>query len=392
MGAFGPQLNNVGREFKLNGYVMSDGKDPIPIAGMLQASFTHTGADQPGGAARDFGPNDNPAIDQVSLFYAGRITEVMGAFVQVTYDGIAKQLAWDNLDIRYARKTELVGKPLIAGLTINNNPTVQDLWNSTPAWGFPFEASSLAPAPAASTIIDGGLSQVVLGGGGYALWNDLIYAEADVYKGLGRGIRNALGVVPVSGTNSVDGVIPYWRIALQHNFGDHYLELGSFGLTANIFPGGDQSTGRSDNLIDTALDATYLYSDDGRHTVTGYVTYIHERQTLDASSLLLGANAHDTLSTFRINGSYSYKNTYTVSAQRFQTSGTSDTALYGGSPDTAGWNLELAYVPSGKPGIALPYDFNARLSLQYTFYDRFDGARSRASDNNTLFLMLWLAR
>jgi hypothetical protein len=54
----------------------------------------------------------------------------------------------------------------------------------------------------------------VLGGGGYALWNDLIYAEADVYKGLGRGIRNALGVVPVSGTNSVDGVIPYWRIAL----------------------------------------------------------------------------------------------------------------------------------------------------------------------------------
>jgi hypothetical protein len=141
-----------------------------------------------------------------------------------------------------------------------------------------------------------------------------------------------------------------------------------------------------------AVDATYLYSGSGDHIVTGYVTYIHERQTLDASSLLLGANAHDTLSTFRINGSYSYTNTYTVSAQRFQTSGTSDTALYGGSPDTIGWNRELAYVPSGKPGIALPYDFNVRLSLQYTFYDRFDGARDRASDNNTLFLMLWLAR
>jgi hypothetical protein len=391
VGAFGPQLTNVGREFKLNGYVMNDGKDPIPIAGMLQASFTHTGADQPGGAARDFSPNDNPAIDQVSLFYAGRITESMGAFVQVTYNGIAKQLAWDNLDIRYAQKYQLADKPLIAGLTINNNPTVQDLWNSTPAWGFPFESSSLAPTPLASTTIDGGLSQVVLGGGGYVLWNDLIYAEADIYKGLGRDIRNALGVTPVSGTNSVDGVIPYWRIALQHDFGDHYLELGSFGLSANIFPGGDQSTGRFDNVIDTAVDATYLYNGGGDHIVTGYVTYIHEHQTLDASTLLLGANAHDTLSTFRINGSYSYKNTYTLSAQRFETSGTADEALYGGSPNTAGWNLELAYVPSGKPGISLPYDFNARLSLQYTLYDKFDGARFRASDNNTLFLMLWLA-
>jgi hypothetical protein len=330
VGAFGPQLTNVGREFKLNGYVMSDGKDPIPIAGMLQASFTRTGADQPGGAARDFGPNDNPAIDQVSLFYAGRITEAVGAFVQVTYDGIAKQLAWDNLDIRYARKFQLAGEPLTAGLTINNNPTVQDLWNSTPAWGFPFEASKLAPTPLASTIIDGGLSQVVLGGGGYVLWNDLIYAEADIYKGLGRDIRNALGVTPVSGTNSVDGVIPYWRIALQHNFGAHYLELGGFGLSANIFPGGDQSTGHSDNVIDTAVDATYLYSGGGDHTVTGYVTYIHERQTLDASTLLLGANAHDALSTFRINGSYSYQNTYTLSAQRFETSGTADQAARAG--------------------------------------------------------------
>src|SRR6202035_843959 len=117
----------LGREFKLNGYVWNDGKDDsVPIAGMLQTSFTHTNANQSGGAAPGFGPNDNPAIDQVSLFYAGRITDTMGAFAQVTYDGIAKQFHWDNLDIRYATKTELAGQPLIAGLTINNNPTVQD--------------------------------------------------------------------------------------------------------------------------------------------------------------------------------------------------------------------------------------------------------------------------
>ncbi len=392
VGAFGPQLTQYGRKFKLNGYVWNDGHDHVALAAMLQASLTHTSADQQGGAGPGFAPNNNAAIDQISLFYGGRIADALGAFVQVTYDGIAKQLAWDNLDVRYAQTGKLAGKPIVLGLTVNNNPTVQDLWNSTPAWGFPFEASALAPSPLAGTMIDGGLSQAVLGGGGYALWNDFVYAEADVYKGLGRDVRNALGVVPVSGTNSFAGVIPYWRVALQHDFGDHYLELGTFGLSTDVFPGGDESAHRTDHVIDTAVDATYLYNGGGDHIVTGYVTYIHESQSLDASHLLLGTNAHDSLSTFRINGSYSYKNTYTFSAQRFATSGTADKALYGGNPDSSGWNLELAYVPSGKAGSWFPDDFNARLSLQYTLYDKFNGTGFRASNNNTLYLVLWLAR
>src|SRR5215469_18203908 len=64
VGAFGPQLTQFGREFKMNGFVWNDGKSHVPLAGMLQASFTHTSADQAGGAAPGFAPNDNPAIDQ----------------------------------------------------------------------------------------------------------------------------------------------------------------------------------------------------------------------------------------------------------------------------------------------------------------------------------------
>jgi hypothetical protein len=392
VGAFGPQLTQYGREFKLNGYVWNDGRDGhVPLAAMLQSSFTHTNADQPGGAAPGFAPNDNLAVDQVSLFYGGQVSGNVGAFAQVTYDGLAKQLTWDNLDIRYAQSVQLYGKPFLFGVTVNNNPTVQDVWNSTPAWGFPFAASGLAPSPAAASLIDGGLAQTVLGAGAYALWNNLVYAEADVYKGLGRDVRNALGTVPVSGSNSVDGVIPYWRLALQHDFGSHYLELGTFGLNGDLFPAGEAPSGQSDRFTDLALDATYLYSGSADHTFTGYVTYIHENQSLSASHLAFGTNISDRLDTLRVNGSYSYQNTWTLSAQQFRTNGTPDATLYGGSPDSAGWVGEIAYVPSGKPGSWFPDWLNARLSVQYTGYSRFNGSSSHAADNNTLFVLLWLA-
>ncbi|HEY5048359.1 MAG TPA: hypothetical protein VII49_10085 [Rhizomicrobium sp.] len=391
VGAFGPQLTQFGRQFKLNGYVWNDGGSHVPLAAMLQASLTHTNADQPGGAAPGFAPNNNLAVDQASIFYGGAIAGNAGAFVQITYDGIGKQLTWDNADIRYAGTTQFDGKSLLLGITINNNPTVQDSWNSTPAWGFPFAASALAPAPAAATLVDGGLAQSVLGVGGYALWDDLVYAEADVYRGLGRDVRNALGTVPVSGSDSYDGAIPYWRIALEHDFGSHYLELGTFGLSTDKAPGGNNATGLTDHVTDTALDATYLYSGSPDNIVTGYLTYIRENEALDASRVLLGSNAHDTLSAFRINGSYSFQNTFTVSGQRFETSGTSDAALYGGSPNSSGWTAEIAYVPSSHAKSWFPEGINVRLSLQYNAYDEFDGTSAHASDNNTLYLLLWLA-
>lgn len=390
VGAFGPQLTQYGREFKMNGYVWNDGKEHVPLAAMLQASLTHNSQDQPGGAAPGFAANDNPAIDQVSLFASGRITDQIGSFAQFTYDGIRKQLHWDNLDLRYAQNGQLLGKPVLLGLSVNNNPTVQDAWNSVPAWGFPFAASSLAFKPGAATLADGGLAQSVLGLGGYALWDDALYVEADAYKGLGRDLRNALGTVPVSGSNSY-GVIPYWRAALQHDFGEHYLEVGTFGLHSDVAVGGNDSLGRFDHLTDVAFDATYNYNGDADYIVTGYLTYIHEYQSLDESSVLLGSNRNDALETLRINGSYSYQNTYTLSGQYFQTTGTSDSALYGGSPNSRGWNWELAYVPSGKPGSWFPTWFNARLSLQYTLYDEFDGTSRGSANHNTLYLLLWLA-
>ncbi len=153
----------------------------------------------------------------------------------------------------------------------------------------------------------------------------------------------------------------------------------------------NNSTRRADQFTDVALDATWLYSGDPDYTITGYLTYIHEAQRLRASSILSGTNAADFLDTFRTNGSLSWHNTVTLSSQYFQTGGSADTALFGGRPGGAGWIGEIAYVPGGKEDSVFPNWLNLRLSLQYTAYTDFNGSRLHASDNNTLFLLLWIA-
>ena len=81
-----------------------------PFAVMLQApTYTHTEAGQEGGAAPHFGPNNNFAFQQASLFTGGRITDNLGAFIQGTYDGVSRRFGWDNTDVRYANSLKVGG-------------------------------------------------------------------------------------------------------------------------------------------------------------------------------------------------------------------------------------------------------------------------------------------
>jgi hypothetical protein len=182
-----PQLTPFGRTFKLNGYTLtglqtigqpgdSAGKEslklsPIPgIAAMVVSSFTATNKTLPGTQ------NGTAAYpEQFSLFAAGEITPNIGAFTQFTYAAVDGTFGVDNLDIRYANHRQVKDRDLIYGVTLNNNPTVQDIWNTVPAWGFPFMSSSTAPSSIASTLIDGGLGQQVLGLGAYSLYDNLLY-------------------------------------------------------------------------------------------------------------------------------------------------------------------------------------------------------------------------
>lgn len=401
VGAFGPQLKPYGRDFKLYGYVASDGSTGHfpPLTLLAQTSFTHTQENQTTSPAPNtrFGTdksNNNLELNQANLIYAGRITPDIGAFFDfTTYDGVADRLGWDYLDIRSAHSGFLFGKPYVVGLTVNNQPTVQDLWNSTPAWGFPFDTSPVAPTPSAATLLDGALSQMVLGEGIYSMWDRWVFLEFDLYEELNKTSLSTLGV-PTEGIDKYDGVMPYWRVALQHAIDEnHYLEIGTYGMSAYSFPGGNETTGMTDHKTDVAFDATYQWAIAPDHYLSAHSTYIHEKLDLGASSLLAGSNPTDTLNTFRADASYSYKDTLIPTVQYFQTWGSVDSAYWGttnGNPDNAGYVVELAYVPFGKEDSVIHFA-NARLSLQYTAYTKFDGTSSHASDNNTLMLHLWFA-
>src|SRR5438477_3393529 len=128
VGAFGPQLTPTARTFKLGGYTLRTNWDAVPLALMAVGSFVHTTTDQVAPPAKDFAANDNVALDQLSLFLAGGAGEHFGGFSQFTYDGIAKSFGWDNLDLRTVTTGKLFGADTTFGLSLNNNPGVQDVW------------------------------------------------------------------------------------------------------------------------------------------------------------------------------------------------------------------------------------------------------------------------
>jgi len=398
IGAFGPQLTPYGRDFKLHGYTASDGKDHgLPLALTTQTSFTHTMQPQPGGAAPGFRDNDNFAFDQLSLYYAGQIAPKLGGFIELNYDGVAQQAALNNVDIRYAREGQVFGQDVLWGITVNNNPTVQDPWNSTPAWGFPYNRSALAPTPAASTLVDGGLGQRVAGVGVYSLWNDFLYLESDVYRGLNAPTLKALGQVPDDGDQTT-AFIPYARVALIKDWEKHHAEIGAYALASSVVPGGGQTLGFGVRKTDMAFDATYQFiTDPAKVTsdrLSAHATYIHETAKSAFDGLALtGALPDHWLDTFRADVSYSFAATVTPSVQYFHTIGTADANYWStlnGSPNSDGMIVEVAYVPWGKPDSPFP-NVNVRLAAQYINYFSFDGSYANASRNNHFYFSLWTA-
>jgi hypothetical protein len=397
-----PELTPFGRAFKLNGYVFSkSGKEyeyPPPIAAMVQASYT----EQRGLSNRIDPFDDSPNAkfnlpQQASLFYAGKIYDKLGAFAQLTYDGVGNSFALDNTDIRYANNFVLAGNNLTYGVTVNNNPTVQDVWNTTPAFGYPYATSAVAITPAAATIIDGTLAQQVGGLGVYAVWHTWVYGEIALYRSNNKGITRPLG----AGTSTdmvVDDAAPYWRVALAHHWGRQSLSLGTYGLVAKIFPGG-ATNGPTDKFTDIAFDAQYQYIG-AKHLFSVATTWIHEKQDWNASFPLGNtANPSDKLDTFRINANYYYRSSWGTlggTVSHFSTTGDKDTGLYApasvtgsvtGSPDSRGFILQADYVLKDR----------YKLALQYIIYDKFNGATTNydgsdrnASDNNTFYLLAWL--
>ena len=403
VGGFGPQLTPFGRNFKLNGYTLRS-QDNVPLAVMEVASYLRTQkAQNPPPAG--FAANDNWALDQISLFFAGGFGQNFGAFVQGTYDGVASAWHWDQLDLRAVDNVKLGKTDVTLGATLNNNPTVQDAWNTLPAWGYPYTNSTLAPAPAAQPILNGALAQETLGLSGYALIDKSVYLEGGAYWSPSANVLSSLGVDPAA-LGSIRGAAPYGRIAIQRDVGPGTLQAGAFAFQAEIFPGLDHTTGFTDRYTDSGVDGSYIATFASGDVAAANLRYVVERQRLDATCTLDGAPlagcADNTLRDFRVDASYYYRKRYGLTVQYFDTTGSANPVIYAGNrtfkPDSAGVTLQLDTTLFPNSNSPLGPRFNARLGTQYTAYTQFDGAGrnfdgggANARDNNTFRLFLWVA-
>lgn len=424
-----PELNHFGRMFKANGYTLDNlrqvrdidtRKQQLlslstlpPLAVMIQVSETWINQALPDGTGIPARSQSSTVgfPQQLSLFYAGKVASHVGAMIQITYANDSGTIGMDNTDLRYANLLPLPDdRALVYGLSLNNNPTVQDLWNSTPAWSFPYASSNASVSPLAATQIDGTLAQQVAGLSAYAMWNESLYGEIGVYHSAQQGVTNPItgGAGPLDGTasNVIDGAAPYARLAYEHQWQRHDLEVGAYGGQFRLFPGGGSTaapaslSGLVNQFNDIAEDLQYQFIGED-HIVTLAATHIHESMHLNASFATgTSANPSDQLNTTRIAASYYLGRRYGATVSHFATTGSADAALYpsgsapgvvtsaSGSPDTTGWMLELNYLPW----------LNTKLSLQYTRYDRFnggtvnyDGFGRNAGANDTAYLLLWLA-
>jgi hypothetical protein len=298
----------------------------------------------------------------------------------------------------------LGGTDAVVGLSLNNNPTVQDLWNTTSAWGFPYISSPLLPSPTAGTLIEGGLAQTVLGATAYTMIHKHLYLEAGVYRDLGNRWLSNLGLGP-DASPRMKGVAPYWRLAYQVDRDPQYFSLGTFGLRGRFQP--DPTVPDEDRFTDIGFDGVYQYTAQD-YSFTLQTSYIHETQDVTATFNAGGSdNARNHLNTFRMDSTFVYRQTWGITGGIFDVQGSTDATLYSpgevsgsanGSPDSRGYIVQLDYVPFGKMmSWGSPW-VNLRVGVQYTGYTKFnggvsnyDGSGRSARQNNSVFVFYWVA-
>ena len=367
-----PELNSFGRTFKLNGYTLTgitqvEAKSSAaasglqfnqipPLSAMLQVSATYS---------KNQDPTSQVSLpDQLSFFFAGEISPNMGSFIQITMEQ-GSGFSMDNTDIRYANHAGNV----TYGVTLNNSPTVQDVWNSTPVWGYPFTHG----ADITNTLVAGGLAQNVAGLGGYADWGNGVYTELSFYRDTnpfdapsGATLPNQ---PPGTGQVRIHGMAPYGRVAWGKTFGSgDYLMVGAYGMHTVLAQDGDYG-GPQDTYNDAAIDAQYEHPLANSNMISVHATYTNEDQTLD-----LSGGGSPNLKTTRVDGIYHWG--YHATATLAYATNSSDNIDY---EDTA-WTGQFSYLPWQ----------NTKFTLQYVAYTKVAGTTNDASNNNTILAQAWL--
>ncbi len=363
-----PKLTPFGRAFKLNGYTLTGLKqieakpsesapglkvnEIAPMSAMLQASMTNVS---------NPGTNQNNYLtfpSSLSLYYAGAISAHTGAFVQVTMDDAMSSFGFDMADLRWAK----TNGGLTYGVTLDNMPGMEDLWNTTPSWTYPYPAASPdhGDGPVINTMMGTGL-------GAYAMLDNHWYGYLGVYDPLDRSIAT---------WNQKDDS-PIWRLAWQGNFGqNNYLMVGTYGTTVNVYAMG----GNTDTFADTALDTQYERQM-GSNQLSAHAVYINEAQTL-------AGMPSQSMNQTRVDVAYITGGHYQYQLGYFNTSTSSGAVAY----MNMGAPFMMPMATGDSSGLVAEFDVmpweNTKYSIQYTSYSNLNGGPS-PGDNNTLLLNAW---
>ena len=447
-----PELTPYGRLFKMTGYTIGERTMPLSVMGVASyASVANTSKSDTAdsgvstsNSGSDFYKNGEPILATGSLFIAGKVTDNIGAFVQVTHDPYASansdgsssgHTQADNMDIRFADRLIDEKRDLIYGVSLNNSPSVSDPWNTAAAW----MQYVPVPSPGSHQFVDGTAPYPSFGTGGnivgltaYAYLDKTYYGELGFYGTADGAFRIFREGIDDSQITRLQGYNPYWRFAYTRDWGAHNLMIGTTGMLAKILDAATDPTdsGNFSQVRNTGIDAQYQYILDP-HTFTAQLAYMQQVTNYSANSLagtspyfqangtdpVAALSPSDTLNTLRLKLAYTYLAKYGGSVSLFDTSGTTSTNQQTSgydsngqitSQDPLGTGITSARISGnllGTPGISgstleafyLPLQ-NLRLGAQYTAYSKFNGASSNydglgrnASDNNTLFLYAWFA-
>jgi hypothetical protein len=191
------------------------------------------------------------------------------------------------------------------------------------------------------------------------------------YVGYNKSTLEAFGMQPGPTPDVQRGAMPYWRLAVEPHWGDHYLMVGTYGMYGQTIPGGQAGIG-ADSYLDVGFDSQYQY-DGEQYSVTVKLSDVMEFQKFNASVINGGAsNVDDRLNSFKANATFVWDHTYSLTAGYFNVSGTGDPlwdmAAYGGpgvvsSPNGSGMIFDAAYLPFSH-GAPKPHKYaNVRLGV-----------------------------
>jgi hypothetical protein len=439
-----PELTPYGRMFKMTGYTI--GQRTVPLAAMAvvgMSKVANTGKDPD--PQQTFAKNGDLVFTGGSLLIGGKITDNIGAFSQITYDNYAGQAVgtsgdndgnWrghtsaDNIDIRYADHFIGKGHDVVFGVSLNNNPSVSDPWNTASAWmqyvPVPSPGSSQftdanTPFPGNST--DGNVAGLTA----YMFLNRSIYGELGFYRTANQALSFMSAGIADADTTHLKGYDnPYWRLAYYHEWGPNNIMVGASGMSARIFDGStDPSDSNAYNRVKTiGIDSQYQYLLDP-HTVT--LQAVYQRQTTDYSpnsvadalsswpnfyqadgvTPVAPPDSSDRVNILRLKGTYVYKAKYGGSVAFFnqtgntntlnQSSGYDNTGTFNGTPTTGSLTGNPGMRGATLEAFWIPIQY-LRVGAQYTLYTKYNGATSNydglgrnPSDNNTLFFYAWAA-